>query len=110
MNNYVKIFKIGLCVSLMSLMMPSHAFAATNLNKFNSLSGKFISAKSGKFLKLAAVDLPQILPYIMKSGDVFQGYEVVNYKGKRALKLRIFNQKTGRVRYVYVDEQSGKVL
>lgn len=110
MKNYRQILKFGIYAVLIGFGMQSQAIAATSVSKFTNLTAKLTSVQNAELIKLAAVDLPQILPYIMKSGDVFQGYEIVTYKNKRAFKLRIFNQRTGRVRYVYVDQESGRVL
>lgn len=92
---------------MMTAVLGGNAFAIT---KNTAVTAEFVPAQNVNLIQLAAVDLPQVLRYVLQPGDVFQGYEVVNYQNRRALRLRIFNQQTGRVRYVYVDEQTGQIL
>lgn len=105
-NKYVltlKIFLLTLGFVVGSLTHAQAAKVETNAD-FNS------PVKALNLIQLAAVDLSKVLPYIMGAGDVFQGYEVVNYKGQQAFKLRIFNQRTGRIRYIYINVQTGRTL
>ncbi|PCI88959.1 MAG: hypothetical protein COB24_00335 [Hyphomicrobiales bacterium] len=105
-NKYIRTFKILLLTFGLVVGSLNHAQAAKIENKANLAS----PTKAINFVKLAAVDLSKVLPYIMGAGDVFQGYEVVNHKGQQAFKLRIFNQHTGRIRYVYINMQTGVTL
>lgn len=91
--------------AFLAMSLHGHANAAPNLFGFDKIVGQ-----AKVLVQLAAVDLPKILPYIMGKGDVFQGYETTTYKNRRALKLRIFNQQSGRVRYIYVDAETGRIL
>lgn len=106
-KSYWQLFRMCLVTLIMVTGLFTQVNAATSSAR---MAGKLAIANNGKLLILAAVDLPQILPYIMGPNDVFQGYENVVYRNRNALKLRIFNQQSGRVRYVYVDAQSGQIL
>lgn len=105
-NKDVQIFKIFLLTLGLVVGSLTHAQAA----KIEIETDLKLPAKALNLVKLAAVDLSKVLPYIMEAGDIFQGYEVVNYKGQQAFKLRIFNQHTGRIRYIYIDMQTGRTL
>ena len=105
-NKYVQIFKILLLTIGFVVSASPHAQAA----KFEIKANLKLPLKALNLIKLAAVDLSKVLPYIMKAGDIFQGYEVVNYKGQKSFKLRIFNQHTGRIRYIYINMQTGRTL
>lgn len=99
--------KMICAAAIVSMLCAVNVYAATGTKVS---VGQFVPAKNGKLLVLAAVDLPRILPSVMGAGDVFQGYDVVVYKNVKAMRLRIFNQRSGQVRYVFVDMQTGRVL
>ncbi len=90
------------------------ALSLTNFVSANSPSPNIISSvqisKFKNIIHSAAVDLSRILPFIMRAGDVFQGYQSVIYNNRQAYRLRIFNQYNGQIRYVFVDQQSGQIL
>lgn len=106
-RKFIRPLKLTFAAAILSVLLATNASAAAQA-KF--VTGEFSPAKNSKLVTLAAVDLPQILPYIMGAGDVFQGYDIVIYKNVQAMRLRIFNQQTGRVRYVFVDLQTGRIL
>lgn len=107
MKKYLQILKLVFISAVISTSLVGQANAATQMNKNVAKSQ---TSKQIKLLQIAAVNLPVVLRKILRSGDVFQGYNEVVYRNVSALKLRIFNQKTGRVRYVYVSVKSGQVL
>lgn len=106
-TKYVQTIRIFLLVFGMAIGCVSPVYAAAKIELKIDLN---LPHKALNLIKLAEVDLSEILPYIMKADDVFQGYEIVNYKGQQAFKLRIFNQRTGRIRYIYINTQTGRSL
>lgn len=98
------LLSFGLLAACLLFAAPVNALTGTD-----NVTPK-ISTNADNLLQLAAVDLSKILPFLMGAGDVFQGYENVVYRGRQALKLRIFNQQSGRVRYIFIDAQSGQIL
>lgn len=98
---------IGLIFAATSFGFVTTAYSLPKISiKINAI----LPLKNLNLVQLAAVDLSKVLPRVMGNGDVFQGYETVNYKGHRAFKLRIFNKSSGRVRYVYIDSKTGRRL
>lgn len=106
-KKYVQTFRIFVLTACLVVGGLSYVHAAAKIDIKIDLN---LPLNALNLIKLAAVDLSKVLPYIMSAGDVFQGYEVVNYKGQQAFKLRIFNQQTGRIRYIYVDMETGRTL
>ncbi|MCJ8323058.1 MAG: hypothetical protein HRU29_03175 [Rhizobiales bacterium] len=110
MNKYIQIVK--LCKLSLALILASATMAtATNAaTAKNSPSLQIKRIVNSEFLQIAAVDLSKILPYIMKNNDIIHEHTIVIYNNVEALRLRIFNQKTGKVRYVYIDNTTGEIL
>lgn len=109
-KKYLQILKFLALACMLAIGLQTNVYAASDASKNIKVNGKLVAAKAMKYMKLAAVDLSRILPYVMGAGDVFQGYESVVYRNVQALRLRIFNQNSGRVRYIYVDAQTGRIL
>lgn len=109
-KKYLQILKLVSLSLLLAVGMSAHVNVTFAATKNTKIIGKQIAATGLKSMRVAAVDLSRVLPYIMGAGDVFQGYEAVIYRNVQALKLRIFNQNSGRVRYVFVDAQTGQIL
>lgn len=107
MTLFIKYFKIAICFISISFLLLSNGHAANSTHSKIKLP---MSKVTLNLLQLAVVDLPKVLAYIMVKDDVFQGQETVVYKDVDALKLRIFNKKSGQVRYIYIDAKSGNLL
>lgn len=110
MNKYiqmVKLSKLSFALILASATIATTANAATLKNP---LPINIKRSVNSEFLQLAAVDLSKILPYIMKNDDIIHEHTIVIYNNIEALRLRIFNQKTGKVRYVYINNSTGEIL
>lgn len=105
-KKYLQIFKFIVATSLLVIGMNSHANASSNAHKSQIPA----TLAATKFMQVAAVDLSRVLAYVMGPGDIFQGYENVIYRNVQALRLRIFNQNSGRIRYIFVDAQTGQIL
>ena len=111
MRKYVQKFVIYLIALSLANGVSGSTLAAGSFNfNLNLKLNHSYGNNQSRLLKFAEVDLSRILPYILRRGDQLKRVERTRYRGVNALKLIIFNVNSGRVVYVYIDADTGRML
>lgn len=104
MNKFVFTIKMVLAaVMLVSTCAVVNA-AGKRQNSFTN------AAQNRNGSVLSAYDLRNILRYVLKRNDVFQGYTYMSGRQGHVFRIRIFNKQYGRVRYVFVDAVTKRII